>query len=147
MGLVDVPFDTYLPWCFMGEEIALSLRAWTHGWDIYAPRENLIAHQYRPGRMGLPKFWENTGRVFGRPGPGFNTKLQAITIQRIKYMVGYPGPPGRGSRTRGSRSCSRTLRATAPARRGRGWSSWSTCGSRSISTRAAIDWCNDCSLE
>lgn len=87
--LVDVPFDPYLPWCFMGEEIALSLRAWTHGWDIYAPRKNLIAHQYRPGRMGLPKFWENTGRVFGRPGPGFNTQLQTITIQRIKHMVGY----------------------------------------------------------
>lgn len=39
--------------------------------------------------MGLPKFWENTGRVFGRPGPGFNTQLQSITIQRVKHMVGY----------------------------------------------------------
>jgi len=87
--LIDIPFDPYLPWCFMGEEIALSLRAWTHGWDIYAPRKNYITHQYRPGRMGLPKFWENTGRVFGRPGPGFNTQLQTITIQRIKHMVGY----------------------------------------------------------
>lgn len=87
--LTDVPFDPFLPWCFMGEEIALSLRAWTHGWDIYAPRKNLIAHQYRPGRMGLPKFWENTGRVFGRPGPGFNTQLQTISLKRVKYMVGY----------------------------------------------------------
>lgn len=33
----------------------LSMRAWTHGWDIYAPRKNWISHQYRPGRMGLPK--------------------------------------------------------------------------------------------
>jgi [Skp1-protein]-hydroxyproline N-acetylglucosaminyltransferase len=73
--LTEVPFDPYLPWCFMGEEIALSLRAWTNGWGIYAPRKNLIAHQYRPGRMGLPKFWENTGRVFGRPGPDFNTQV------------------------------------------------------------------------
>lgn len=88
--LTDVPFDPFLPWCFMGEEIALSLRAWTHGWDIYAPRKNLIAHQYRPGRMGLPKFWENTGRVFGRPGPGFNTQLQTISLKRVKHMVGYP---------------------------------------------------------
>ncbi len=55
--LTDVPFDPYLPWCFMGEEIALSFRAWTHGWGIYAPRKNVFAHQYRPGRMGLPKFW------------------------------------------------------------------------------------------
>jgi [Skp1-protein]-hydroxyproline N-acetylglucosaminyltransferase len=48
--LTDVPFDPYLPWCFMGEEIALSMRAWTAGWDIYAPRTNMIAHQYRPGK-------------------------------------------------------------------------------------------------
>ena len=60
--LRDVPFDPYLPWCFMGEEIALSMRAWTAGWDIYAPRTNMIAHQYRPGRMGLPKFWESVVR-------------------------------------------------------------------------------------
>ena len=53
--LTDVPFDPYLPWVFMGEEIALSIRAWTHGWSIYAPRFNYIAHQYRPGSMGLPK--------------------------------------------------------------------------------------------
>jgi hypothetical protein len=53
--LQDVPFDPYVPWCFMGEEIALSARAWTHGWNIYAPRKSLIAHQYRPGRLGLPK--------------------------------------------------------------------------------------------
>jgi hypothetical protein len=26
--LIDVPFDPYVPWCFMGEEIALSMRAW-----------------------------------------------------------------------------------------------------------------------
>ena len=61
--LIDVPFDPYIPWCFMGEEIALSMRAWTHGWDIYAPRKNLITHQYRPGRMGLPKFWGTVNRL------------------------------------------------------------------------------------
>lgn len=88
--LRDVPFDPFLPWCFMGEEIALSSRAWTSGWDIYAPRQNLIAHQYRPGRMGLPKFWGSVGRLFGRPGPGFNTRLQKKLIKRVKNLVGYP---------------------------------------------------------
>ena len=86
--LVDVPFDPFNPWVFMGEEIALSMRAWTHGWDIYAPRKNLIAHQYRPGRMGLPKFWGTVGRLYGRPG--MNSKLQGPVIKRIKHMVGYP---------------------------------------------------------
>ncbi|OEU19387.1 hypothetical protein FRACYDRAFT_152079, partial [Fragilariopsis cylindrus CCMP1102] len=44
--LKDIPFDPFLPWTFMGEEISLSLRAWTHGWNMYAPRKNLIIHQY-----------------------------------------------------------------------------------------------------
>ena len=61
--LIDVPFDPYLPYVFMGEEIALSIRAWTAGYNIYAPRYNYIAHQYRPGRLGLPKFWENVNRL------------------------------------------------------------------------------------
>eukprot|EP00538_Stauroneis_constricta_P000863 CAMPEP_0119549908 /NCGR_PEP_ID=MMETSP1352-20130426/3540_1 /TAXON_ID=265584 /ORGANISM="Stauroneis constricta, Strain CCMP1120" /LENGTH=549 /DNA_ID=CAMNT_0007595607 /DNA_START=44 /DNA_END=1693 /DNA_ORIENTATION=- len=86
--LVDVPFDPYLAWCFMGEEIALSMRAWTNGWNIYAPRLNLIAHQYRPGRLGLPKFWESVGRDSGRPN--LNTRLQSHIIRRVKHMVGYP---------------------------------------------------------
>jgi hypothetical protein len=87
--LRDVPFDPYLPWCFMGEEIMLSMRAWTHGWDVYAPRKNWIAHQYRPGRMGLPKFWGSVGRLFGRPGPGFSNVLQERLIKRVKFLVGY----------------------------------------------------------
>jgi hypothetical protein len=86
--LQDVPFDPYVPWCFMGEEIALSMRAWTAGWDIYAPRQNLIAHQYRPGRLGLPKFWEAVGRDSHRPN--LNTRLQQHVIRRIKHMIGYP---------------------------------------------------------
>lgn len=73
----------------MGEEIMLSMRAWTHGWDIYAPRMNWIAHQYRPGRMGLPKFWGSVGRMFGRPGPGFSNQLQLRLIKRVKHLVGY----------------------------------------------------------
>ena len=72
----------------MGEEIALSKRAWTQGWNIYAPRQNLIAHQCRPGRLGLPKFWESVGRDSGRPN--LNTNLQKHTLRRIKHMVGYP---------------------------------------------------------
>lgn len=72
----------------MGEEIALSLRSWTHGWNIYAPRKNLIAHQYRPGRMGLPKFWGTVGRLYGRPG--MNNKLQSPVIKRLKHLAGYP---------------------------------------------------------
>ena len=53
----------------MGEEVLLSIRAWTSGWNIYAPRLNLIAHEYRPGHMGQPKLW-------GGSGPMINFHLQ-----------------------------------------------------------------------
>jgi [Skp1-protein]-hydroxyproline N-acetylglucosaminyltransferase len=86
--LVDVPFDPFLPWCFMGEEIALSVRAWTSGWDIYAPRKNLIVHQYRPGRLGLPKFWEGINRLY--PGVGGNNEIQGKVIDRVRNLVKYP---------------------------------------------------------
>jgi hypothetical protein len=86
--LRDVPFDPYAPWCFMGEEIALSMRSWTNGWNIYAPRKNVIAHQYRPGRLGLPKFWESVGRDSNRGS--LNTRLQRHVLRRVKHMLAYP---------------------------------------------------------
>ena len=86
--LKDIPFDPYLPWCFMGEEITLSMRAWTAGWNIYAPRLNLIAHQYRPGRMGLPKYWESVSRTWNHPG--MNNIITNRVIKRIKHIVLYP---------------------------------------------------------
>ena len=67
------------------------MRAWTNGWDIYAPRKNLIAHQYRPGRMGLPKFWGSVGRTFSESGGrSVYNKLQIEVIQRVKHFMGYP---------------------------------------------------------
>ena len=86
--LTDVPFDPFMPWCFMGEEIALSIRAWTAGWNIYGPRKNLIAHQYRPGRMGLPKYWGTVNRLYKRPS--MSNALQDKVIGRVKNLVGYP---------------------------------------------------------
>jgi [Skp1-protein]-hydroxyproline N-acetylglucosaminyltransferase len=36
--LIDVPFDPYLPWIFMGEEILLSSRAYTSGSVVPKPK-------------------------------------------------------------------------------------------------------------
>jgi hypothetical protein len=47
----------------------------------------MIAHQYRPGKMGLPKFWESVGRDAGRAG--LNTRLQKHVLRRVKYLIGY----------------------------------------------------------
>jgi len=56
--LVDeVPFDPFLPFLFTGEEILLSARFYTHGWDVFTPNENIVFHMYT--RDGEPKFWND----------------------------------------------------------------------------------------
>jgi len=40
----EVPWDPNI--YFYGEEITFSLRAWSHGWDIYTPHICLIYHYY-----------------------------------------------------------------------------------------------------
>lgn len=52
-----VPFDPYLDDIFVGEEILLSARIWTSGFDIFCPNENIAFHQFT--RENEPKFWAN----------------------------------------------------------------------------------------
>jgi hypothetical protein len=59
-----VPYDAYQPMVFQGEEIAIGLRAFTHGYDFYAPRDSVVFHEYAERSMRRKKihmFWENTG--------------------------------------------------------------------------------------
>lgn len=98
--LKEIPFNPFLPWTFMGEEISLSMRAWTSGWDIYAPRKNLIAHQYRPHSLGIPKYWSTVNQMMK---VGFqNNYLQGKVIRRVKNLVGYPGSTTENIETDGS---------------------------------------------
>lgn len=55
--LKDVPFDPYLDHLFTGEEILLSVRAFTHGWDVFTPNRNIMYHAYT--RSDAPKFWDH----------------------------------------------------------------------------------------
>jgi hypothetical protein len=50
--VTEVPSDPQI--YFLGEEISLAIRAYTHGFNLYYPNENVIWHLYeRPG----PKHW------------------------------------------------------------------------------------------
>lgn len=51
----EVPYDPEIS--FFGEEICFSARAWTRGWDIFSPTENLVYHYY--GRNGEKKIWKD----------------------------------------------------------------------------------------
>jgi len=42
---------------FIGEEISLSVRAYTHGYDLFHPHQAVIWHEYT--RAGRPKHWDD----------------------------------------------------------------------------------------
>jgi hypothetical protein len=49
----EVPYNPKI--YFQGEEIDLTLRAWTNGWDIFHPNHVALYHYY--GRQDCPKHW------------------------------------------------------------------------------------------
>ena len=55
--LFDVPFDPELDMLFQGEEVLYSARLYTHGYDVFAPSENIVYHYY--GREDQPHFWND----------------------------------------------------------------------------------------
>jgi hypothetical protein len=83
--LKEVPFDPFLPWIFMGEEIIMSSRLWTAGYDIFSPNESVVGHIYV--RRHKPKFWESVHRAFTF---GVHNPLQMLVLDRVKYQLGYP---------------------------------------------------------
>lgn len=54
--LREVPFDPFLPWIFMGEEIIMSSRLWTAGYDIFSPSEAVVGHIYGASMEPLSLF-------------------------------------------------------------------------------------------
>lgn len=86
-SIVDtVGFDPFLPFLFMGEEIALSIRFYTNGYDIYAPSVDVLRHEYV--RKEAPKFWESVGHVYSRGN--LHNELTDLIVQRVQTLVRFP---------------------------------------------------------
>ena len=61
-------------------------RFWTHGYDIYAPTKNVVAHEYV--RAHGSKFWETVGLVFSRDG--FHNGLVDVVVARMQHLLQFP---------------------------------------------------------
>lgn len=86
-SIVDnVGFDPFLPYLFMGEELALSVRFYTNGYDIYGPSVEVLRHEYI--RKESPKFWESVGHVYSNGG--MHNDLTDIIVQRVQFLVKFP---------------------------------------------------------
>lgn len=83
--LREVPFDPFLPWNSMGEEIIMSARLYTNGYDIFSPSESVVGLMY--SRKHTSKYSESFSRRFT---PGVYNPLQMMVLDRIKYQLGYP---------------------------------------------------------
>lgn len=76
--LKEVPFDPFLDYLFDGEEMLLTLRLWTSGWDLYSPAENIAFHHYR----------RKAPNVFADTPVAQWEKAQRISITRLRFIIG-----------------------------------------------------------
>lgn len=68
--VTNVPYDLYQPMIFMGEESSIGIRAFTYGYDHYAPQRSICFHTYANGknaraRNKVKHFWENSSLYAG----------------------------------------------------------------------------------
>ena len=84
---------------FHGEEITLSARAFTHGYDLFHPRRPVIYHYYL--RDGRPKHWEDhrfvRGKDFGRSFSDAVSKMRVRALLDMEENGLGLGPYGLGS--------------------------------------------------
>ena len=82
--LKDVPYDPWLPYIFEGEEMLLSARLWTNGYNFYMPNENICFHQYSDNKdknYKRPLYWEDIN------GSAIE-HLKKAAVQRVRYLLG-----------------------------------------------------------
>ena len=96
----EVPYDPYCPFVFVGEEMSMSIRYFTHGWDFFAPTKNFIFHLTK--RTYRPTFWEQVYKkkcVVDEKTRQERKAMEAAGVDRLQHLItGYDlGPFGVGN--------------------------------------------------
>lgn len=83
---VQVPYDQYLPMIFQGEEINIGLRAFSYGYDLYAPTKSFVFHYYSTDPNGKKRkvetFWEHASLY-----DGVESESKARLAGQIQMLV------------------------------------------------------------
>jgi hypothetical protein len=86
----DVPYDP--DFYFFGEEVSLSARAFTHGYDVFHPRRSVVWHRY--GRGGARRHWDDHSSTW--------RELQSKSVEKWRRLFGHEpligGADGFGTR-------------------------------------------------
>jgi hypothetical protein len=78
----EVPYDP--EFYFSGEETALAVRLYTHGYNLYHPHEIIVYHYY--GRKTLPKHW-NDAKDWGKYSSKAKDKLNCLLGRNTNYNL------------------------------------------------------------
>eukprot|EP00435_Cladocopium_sp_Y103_P034315 s3216_g8.t2 len=60
--LCEVPYDPQLQMLFFGEEILMAVRFFTHGWDVFTPKEQLFFHLWERDYRRV--YWKDNRELF-----------------------------------------------------------------------------------
>ena len=77
----EVPYDPEL--YFMGEESAMTVRAFTHGYDLFHPAEPIVWHDYV--RADAKKHWGDHSDTSGVPMPW--SKLDEASKLKVPHLL------------------------------------------------------------
>jgi hypothetical protein len=73
----EIPYDERIS--FMGEELCIAIRAYTRGWQMYAPNEMLFWHFYK--RKRSPKVWNQMDDA-KRPRKWMDIEMESKRTQK-----------------------------------------------------------------
>lgn len=83
----EVPFDPTLEYVFVGEEISMAARLFTHGYDLWTPKMNVVKHKWARNR---PTFWE---QFYGDdPVHEKRREREAHSYHRLRVLMGVEAP-------------------------------------------------------
>jgi len=84
--VADVPYDPEL--YFIGEEISLAARAFTHGYDLFHPGAHVAWHEYT--RSQRPKHWDDHAEAAGAGQPWH--QLDTVSLAKVQRLLQSPQP-------------------------------------------------------
>jgi hypothetical protein len=82
---VEVPYDPQL--YFYGEEISMTVRAFTHGYDLFHVHKTVLWHYYE--RKHVAKHWDDHGNWHIRDDASLQRMRQLLGVDREKTNGGF----------------------------------------------------------
>ena len=76
-AMIDVPYDPYI--YFIGEEITMSVRYWTHGYDLFTPSRTLLFHLYVIPELEKNHHWKDH--------PDWHDNYESYSRTRVLHLL------------------------------------------------------------